>query len=181
MTSVMREYECDVSVIAGDEDVTAELDRLLPHPLRATLAGMIRPDEHGLDNDRAALVDGVLGDYRERVETAALAELGLFSGHGLLVSGLHDVLDAVDEFRVRRLSLSDALAAPGYFCREHHFLALEGGRCPFDDSELLPAENVVDELIEFTQQHGVDLMLVVRRQDVLDAHAGIAGVLYPPA
>jgi hypothetical protein len=87
----------------------------------------------------------------------------------------------VDEFRVRRLFLSDAVAAPGYYCREHHFLALEGGRCPFDDSELLPTENVVDELVEFTQQHGVDLLLVVRRQDMLDAHGGIAGVLYPPA
>ena len=181
MTKLMTEYECDVSVVAGDEEVTAELERLLPDPLRATLAGTIHPDEHGLDKARAALVDGVLGEYRGRVETSALDELGLFSGHGLLVSGLHDVLEAVDEFRVRRLFLSDALAAPGYYCREHHFLALEGGRCPFDDSELLPTENVVDELVEFTQQHGVDLLLVVRRQDMLDAHGGVAGVLYPPA
>lgn len=183
MTSLIAQYQCDVSVIAGDGEVTAELERLLPDALRATLAGTIHPPEHepGLDKQRATLVDGVLAGYRERIETAALADLGLFSGHGLLISGLHDVLDAVDEFRVRRLFLSDALATPGYYCREHHFLALEGGRCPFDDSALLPTENVVDELVEFTQQHGVDLMLVVRRQDLLDAHGGIAGVLYPPA
>ena len=181
MTSLMTEYECNVSVIAGDEDVTGELERLLPDTLRATLAGTIHPDEHGLDKDRAALVEGVLGQYREGVEAAALEDLGLFAGHGLLVSGLRDVLVAVDEFRVRRLFLSDALGAAGYYCREHHFLALEGGRCPFDDSELLPTENVVDELVEFTQQHGVDLMLVVRRQDLLDAYGGITGVLYPPA
>lgn len=181
MTSLMTEYECDVSVIAGDEELTAELERLLPDALRATLAGTIHPGEQGLGKDRAALVDRVLGDYRDRVETAALDELGLFSGHGLLVSGLRDVLEAVDEFRVRRLFLSDALAAPGFYCREHHFLALAGGRCPFDDSELLPTENVVDELVEFTQQHGVDLMLVVRRKDILESNGGVAGVLYPPA
>ena len=183
MTSLMARYHCDVSVIAGDEEVAAEFERLLPDALRTTLAGTIHPPEHepGLDKQRATLVDGVLAGYRERIETAALDELGLFSGHGLLVSGLHDVLDAVDEFRVRRLFLSDALAAPGHYCREHHFLALEGGRCPFDDSVLLPTENVVDELVEFTQQHGVDLLLVVRRQDLLEAHGGIAGVLYPPA
>ena len=181
IASLKTEYDCDVIVVAGDGEVTAALERLLPDALRATLAGTIHPDEHGLDKDRAALVDGVLGAYRERIETAALDELGLFSGHGLLVGGLHDVLGAVDEFRVRSLFLSDALAAPGHYCREHHFLAVDGGRCPYDDSELLPTENVVDELVEFTQQHGVDLMLVVRRHDLLDAHGGVAGVLYPPA
>ncbi|MBV8529517.1 MAG: hypothetical protein JOZ75_14495 [Candidatus Dormibacteraeota bacterium] len=181
MTRLMAEYECDVSVLAGAEEVTVELERLLPDALRATLAGTIHPSEKGPGEARAALVDGALGDYRERVETAALEELGLFAGHGLLVGGLDDVLGAVDEFRVRRLFLSDALAAPGHYCRQHHYLALEGGRCPFDDSELLPTENVVDELVEFTLQHGVDLMLVVRRHDLVDAHGGVAAVLYPPA
>ena len=90
-------------------------------------------------------------------------------------------MDAVNEFRVRRIFLSDALAAPGYYSREHQFLSLEPGRNPFDDSELLATENVVDELVEFTQLHGVELLLVVRRQDLLDAQAGVAGVLYPPA
>ena len=181
MSSLMARYDCDVNVIAGDEEVVAELEALLPNALRTTLAGVVHPSAHGLDIDRAALVDGVLAEYRGRVETAGLDDLGLFAGHGLLVSGLRDVLDAVNDFRARRLFLSDALAAPGYYCREHNYLSVDAGRCPWDDTELLPTESVVDELVEFTQQHGVELMLVVRRQDLLESHRGIAGVLYPPA
>jgi hypothetical protein len=84
----------------------------------------------------------------------------------------------VNQFLVRRLFVRTDLAEPGYVCRQHHFLSLNEGSCPFDGSELLPAENLVDELIEFAWLHGVELMVFVERPELLDPHAGVAAVTY---
>jgi hypothetical protein len=68
------------------------------------------------------------------------------------------VLDAVNVFRVRRLFVAEGTDQPGWVCREHHVVALEGGRCPFCDREL---------------------MLVERAGDRLAPYEGIAAVTYP--
>ena len=66
---------------------------------------------------------------------------------------------------------------PGFVCREHHFLALQAGSCPFDGEALLPAENVIDELVEIARLHGVELMLVGQRRELLAPYEGAAAVL----
>lgn len=63
-------------------------------------------------------------------------------------------------------------------CRQHHFLSPEGGHCPFCGADLLPAENIIDELIEFTRLHGVELMVIEERPELLDLYAGAAAVTY---
>lgn len=181
MAALFKEYDCEVSVLEGDEAVTAEFVPLLPQTLRATVIGTLHPSPGAGDADRSAAVEDALARRREQVETSALEELGLFQGHDLLVSGLPAVLASVNQFRGRRVFVSDALALPGFICHEHHYLSLEPGRCPFDDTHLVPSENVVDDLIAFAHHHGVDILVAERRRDMLDSHDGIAAVLYPPA
>lgn len=84
----------------------------------------------------------------------------------------------VNQFLVRRLLVSVELKQPGFVCRQHHFLSLEGGRCPFCGADLLPAGNIIDELIEFARLHGVELMVIEERPELLDPHAGVAAVTY---
>jgi len=78
---------------------------------------------------------------------------------------------------MRQLYLDDRLTRAGYVCRTHHFLSLTPGPCPFDNQPLLPAENVVDELVEIARLHGVQVMLVMSRQDLLGPYEGVAAVL----
>jgi hypothetical protein len=78
---------------------------------------------------------------------------------------------------MRRLLVDSELARPGYVCRDHHFLALTAGSCPFDGRPLLPAESVVDELVEIARLHGVEVMLVGQRRDGLAPYGGVAAVL----
>ena len=78
---------------------------------------------------------------------------------------------------MRRLVVDNELARPGYVCREHHFLALAAGSCPFDGRALVPAENLIDELIEIARLHGVEVMLVGQRRDLLAPYDGAAAVL----
>src|SRR5205814_6625842 len=104
-------------------------------------------------------------------------ELGFFQGHGRLAAGLGVVLGSANLFQMRRLFISDDLARAGYVCRNHHFLSLEPGACPFDSQALLPAENVVDELIEIARRHGVEVMIVTQQQDLLAPYDRVAAVL----
>jgi hypothetical protein len=82
---------------------------------------------------------------------------------------------------MRQLFLDERLSRAGYVCRTHHFLSLTPGACPFDNQPLLPAENVIDELVEFARLHGVEVMLVMHRQDLLGPYDGVAAVLVTAA
>src|SRR5207244_12179934 len=73
--------------------------------------------------------------------------------------------------------LDAELAAAGDGCRDHHSLALAAGSCPFDGRDLVPAENVIDELVEIARLHGVEVMLVGQRRDLLAPFDGAAAVL----
>jgi peptide subunit release factor 1 (eRF1) len=123
-------------------------------------------------------IDRMLTERRRGTEEAALARLSDYEARGLLTSGLAGVLEMANRFLVSRLFLSARLAEPGYLCREHHFLSLHEGRCPFCDQELLPSENIVDELIEFARLHGVELTVVEERPELLDPYGGVAAVAY---
>jgi hypothetical protein len=78
---------------------------------------------------------------------------------------------------MRQLFLDDRLARAGFVCRTHHFLSLTSGACPFDSQPLLPAENVIDELVEIARLHGVEVRQVMYRQDLLGPYNGVAAVL----
>jgi peptide subunit release factor 1 (eRF1) len=95
-----------------------------------------------------------------------------------VVSGLPDVLDALNMFLARDLYVSDTIERAGFLCREHHFLALEEGSCPFDGSALIPVEDVVDEAIEVARRQGVAVLIVEQRQDLLEPYSGFAAVTY---
>jgi peptide subunit release factor 1 (eRF1) len=83
-------------------------------------------------------------------------------------------------FLIRKLVLNQALHRNAFVCRQHHFLSLESTRCPFCNAELLPVENVVDEIVEIARLHGVNITVVENRPDLLEQYQGIAALLYAP-
>jgi hypothetical protein len=169
----------DLLVLSGDQQVLAELERLLPERARER-ARTIHPSPHESVAEWRARVERILEERRREVEEDALSRLGEYAGHGLLASGLRDVLDAVNRFAARRLFVSADLARPGWMCLPHRVLSLEAGRCPVGGEDLLPVEDVVDELVEVGRLQGVDLLMVERRPDLLEAHGGVAAALYEP-
>jgi peptide subunit release factor 1 (eRF1) len=152
---------------------------MLPVALRAKVIGTVHPSPEWSRNDWVGSVASILEQRRADEEEAALTDLGLYEPRHMLMSGLRDVLEATVLFFVRELFVRDDLSEPGYVCRDHNYAAFEAGQCPFDSSALLPVENVVDELIEMARQHGVSVMVVRQRRDLLDPYGGIAAVEYP--
>ncbi len=174
---LFREKGADLVAPIGEEGLVKEFEDYLPKAIRERLLARLRLSPDDRTNKRRAALDDALADARKRDEEAALGELGFYKGHGRLAAGLELVIDAANLFLMRQLYLDDRLTRAGYVCRSHHFLSLTAGPCPFDNQPLLPAENVVDELVEIARLHGVQVMLVMSRQDLLGPYEGVAAVL----
>jgi peptide subunit release factor 1 (eRF1) len=178
---LFREQGAERLVILGEDRITREFEDYLPRSLRDRLLARLSLSPDANANQRRAAIDGALADERKREEEAAVGELGFYKGHGRLAAGLERVIDAANLFTMRQLFLDDRLARAGYVCRNHHFLSLTPGPCPFDNQPLLPAENVLDELVEIARLHGVEVMLVAYQQDLLGPYEGVAAVLVTAA
>jgi hypothetical protein len=174
-----EEFDCDVLVLAGDDPEVSEFHDILPIALRTKVIGTVHPGPEWTRRDWISSVTSILEQRRADEEEAALTDLGMYGPRGMLVSGIRDVLEATVLFFVRDLYVRDDLGEPGYVCRDHNWATLEPGRCPFDSSELVPVENIVDELIEMARQHGVSVTVVRQRRDLLDPYGGVAAVEYP--
>ena len=174
---LFRERGCDLLALIGEETLLKEFEEYLGKALREHLLAELHLSPDDGPNRRHALLDSALAKQQSKDEEAVLEQLGFFQGHGRLATGLEVVLDAANLFLIRELVLDDDLATPGYFCRNHHFLSLTPGSCPFDSLPLLATENVVNELVEFARLHGVDVMLVMQRREQLARYDGVAAVL----
>jgi len=165
----------------GEETLVKEFEDYLAKSLHDHLIAELKWSPDDGPNQRRAALQEALAKQRKKEEEEVLGELGFFQGHGRLAAGLEKVLDAANLFLMRQLVLDNELARPGYVCRDHHFLSLNSGSCPFDGQPLLSAENVVDELVEIARLHGVDVMLVEQCRDLLARYDGAAAVLVTAA
>jgi len=174
---LFRERNCDLAMLIGEETVVKEFEDYLPKALQDRLLARTSLSIEDGPNRRRAAIENALAEQRKKEEEAALDQLGFYQGHGRLAAGLELVIGAANLFLMRQLFISDDLAQAGYVCRDHHFLSMKPGACPFDSQPLLPAENVVDELIEIARLHGVEVMLVTQRRDLLARYDQAAAVL----
>jgi peptide subunit release factor 1 (eRF1) len=173
------EHDCDVLVLAGFEPELGIFREMLPYSLRTVVVGSIDPSPRWTASEWERAVEGVLDSHRAEEEAKALEDLGFYQAHGRLATGLRDVIAAADDFFIRELYVRGDLEHPGYVCPDHHFLALEPGRCPFCGNQLSERENVVEELVEVSRRYGVDVLVVEKRADLLEPYGGIAALKYP--
>src|SRR5256714_11499536 len=174
---LFREGRFELLALFGEDTLLKEFEDYLPKSLLDRLLPELRLSPEDGPNQRRDALEEALAKQRQQEEEASLAELGFFQAHGRLAASLERVLDAANLFLMRRLFVDAELATPGYVCREHHFLGLKAGSCPFDGQALIPAENVVDELLEIARLHGVEVMVVGQRRELLAAYDGAAAVL----
>jgi hypothetical protein len=84
----------------------------------------------------------------------------------------------VNRFLTRKLLVSVALRQPGHVCRQHHFLSLGEGTCPFCGAVLLATDNLGDALVEFARLHGVEVVVVEEAPELLAAYGGVAALTH---
>jgi len=166
-------------ILRGEKQVLSSLEELLHETPRANIISRISGSPAADPRDRQELIEAALRDHKAAREATAIENLGQYQPGETLVSGLRDVIEVFNLFLVRQLLIGDNLQQRCYICKAHHYLSLEETDCPFCGAKLLPAESIGDEMIEIAHLHGIGLMIVEHRQDLLARYDGIAAVTYP--
>jgi hypothetical protein len=175
---LFQERSCSCLILMGDSQVLASLEEFLHDTLRANIIARIHASPDADPRDRQQLIETALRDHKAAREAKAIGDLAQYNPGEQLVSGLRQVIEALNSFLVRKLLIGENLQEKGYVCKAHHYLSLEETNCAFCGAKLLPAESIVDEIIEIAYLHGVSLMIVEHRQDLLTRYDGLAAVTY---
>jgi hypothetical protein len=172
---------CDLLVLMAETRIAALLEEYLHESLKPKIIARILDSPDADARDRKQLIETALLEHRTEKETKAIESLRNHKPEEL-VSSLRDVINVQNLFLVRKLFVSEGLHQKGFVCKEHHYLSLAPGNCPFDNAQLLAAENVVDEIVEVARLHGVEVLIVKHRQDLLAQYSGIAAIQHavPP-
>jgi hypothetical protein len=169
---------CQALVLLGENRIAHMLEEYLHDELRGKIIGRVHNAPHAEPRDRKDLIENALRDHKAVREVQAVEELGHHVPGKNLVSGLGGVIASCNLFMVRKLVVNDDLDKKGYVCKEHHYLSLKPGNCPFCQNELFLAENIADELVEISHLHGVDITIVEYRKELLKKYDGVAAVVY---
>lgn len=176
-----KDRACDAVILMAEHRIAAILDEYLHDELKPKIVGRIYDSPDADSRNRTELIRSIVEEHRSEKEARAIEDLANYKPGEELITSLPSVIDAANLFRIRRLFVSEGLFQKGFVCKEHHYLSLNDGKCPLDDTKLLPVENVVDELVEFGDLHGVDVLVIEHRQDLLAKYGGVAALQYPAA
>ena len=175
---LFRERSCTSLILMGENQVLSSLEEFLHETLRANIITRIHGSPAADPRDRQELIETALRDHKAARETKEIEDLAQYKPGEQLVFGLRDVIAACNSFLVRKLLIGENVQQKGLTCKAHHYLSLDETDCPFCGAKLLPAQSIVDEIIDIALLHGVSLMIVEHRQDLLTGYDGIAAVTY---
>lgn len=178
---LLLQHAFDRVIVLSELRVWAALENFLRDPVKERIIGHIENAPGSEKRDRRELIDSVLREYRAKKEAGAIETLNSYRPGVDLVSSLGEVVEALNLFVVRQLIVSAGFRQPGFVCRNHHYLALESGDCPFDGTKLVLVEDVVDEAVEIARLHGADVLAVQQHMELMNKYGGIAAVVYPTA
>jgi peptide subunit release factor 1 (eRF1) len=162
----------------GAKRILALLDEYLQDSLKQKIIGRIENAPNAEPRDRKELIENALREHRVIRETKAIEDLRNYKPGEQLVSGLDNVIAVCNQFLVRKLLVSESLEEKGFVCHGHHYVSRAEGDCPVDGVQLVPVENIIDEIVEITRFHGVEVMIVEHAQSLLTKYGGIAALVY---
>ena len=175
---LFREHSCTSLILMGENQVLSSLEEFLHETLRANIITRTHGSPAADPRDRQELIETALRDHKAARETKEIEDLAQYKPGEQLVFGLRDVIAAFNSFLVRKLLIGENVQQKGLTCKAHHYLSLDETDCPFCGTKLLPAQSIVDEIIDIALLHGVSLMIVEHRQVLLTGYDGIAAVTY---
>jgi len=157
--SFWQQDNFDRLIVAGSKEVLPKLEKILPNDLKNRLAGefateLFKSDEHFLQ--KSLVVEEKIEREQESKQVKELADnLG---GGNKAVSGIRDVVQAINDQKVMKLVVSEGFTQPGYYCPEDDLLCLDdnygGGR------EIEALNDLVDELIQRAIAQGAKIEFV---------------------
>ncbi|HYE90732.1 MAG TPA: Vms1/Ankzf1 family peptidyl-tRNA hydrolase [Terriglobales bacterium] len=186
LTELHRRRRFDRLILAGAEEATSELRRLLPRALAqrvvATLPSQVTANEHELVEKTLVVEREVARDLEERVLVDIQENL---NPGGRASLGVMPVLAALWSDVVQTLVVADGLQLEGSECPNCH--RLDGGvarTCPTCQQPMRAVDDVVHRAMGRALEQGatVDMLHGDRAQRLMAQGGGLAAMLrYPTA
>jgi peptide chain release factor subunit 1 len=151
LDEVIRSESIDRIIVAGQEDITAELLRLLPKALTARVVGTVRIPANAKPNEvmetTMPLVE-TIERQRERQLVDDLVTIARKPQPTLekAVAGLDATLDAINQARVYRLVCPAGGKAAGCECPTCEILLdhlPQDGKCPYCSGSLVEVDDII--------------------------------------
>lgn len=148
---MIEDYGIDRVVLAGPEDVTAELKRILPKGVLARVVARMRASVTAKPKELLEAVAPMLRELgaaqeRDLVFESITAARKTQSESSKAVLGLEAVLNAVNQGRVYQILVPVGFAAPGFHCPSCDVLmdhAPSTNACPYCSGALVDMDDVV--------------------------------------
>lgn len=148
---MMEDYGIDRVVLAGPEDVTAELKRILPKGVLARVVARVRASVTAKPKELLEAVAPVLRELdaaqqKDLVSECITAARKAQSESSKAVLGLEAVLDAVNQGRVYQILVPVSFSARGFHCPACDLLmdhAPSTNACPYCSGALDAMDDVV--------------------------------------
>ncbi len=164
-------------VIACAEDIRAEFAELLSSDARNAVVGWVHPEAHAGPPELLALALPLLERRRAEQEAQAVERWREEAGrNGRAASGWEATLEAASDGRVELLLYQVGVEHPAWRCPACGRLALEGGKCPLDGTELERRVEGLDLAVHQTLATGGTVCAVSGRHD-LEPVGGIGALL----
>jgi peptide subunit release factor 1 (eRF1) len=174
-----RRARFDHLLIGSPEELTSDVERTLHPDVAQRLAGRLTIDvENTTADDVLAAAHPLIQAHELNAERAALDRLkqGVGAG-GRGVSGLDDVLTALNERRVETLLLEERFQMPGRVCPQCGSLFPGNlAACPADETPTDRFDDIVEEAVELAVAQSADV-IIARHHDDLEEMGGIGAVL----
>jgi len=157
LAALFRRHPFDRLVLAGPEEATSELRRLLPRPLRAKVAGTIPAELFAGEAEILRRTLEIERELEREAEERIVDELEeLNAAGGRATCGVDATLDAIWQGEVRRLVVAEGTQLAGTECPQCGRLARAGygaearpgAHCPLCNSTLVLLDDVVERAAE---------------------------------
>jgi peptide subunit release factor 1 (eRF1) len=170
---IMKQYSVDRIILAGPEEVTAEMARLLPKAVASRLVDRVRMAVTAKGSEVLQMAMPVIDRIAREQERELVSDLVTISQKSnptveKAVLGVNAVMDALNQGRVHRLIYSSGLALSGYCCAGCEVLmdhCPPDCKCPYCSSELEETEDLL--------WHATERVLAMggRSEEVRDSEA----------
>jgi len=148
---IIRAHDIDRIMLAGPEEVTSELHRLLPKTVASRMAGRLRMSVTARPREVLDVAMPVIELIEREAERDLVDDLVTMArktrpGAERALLGFSSVLDAVNQGRVYQLIYPSSMRMKGYRCSSCDVLldhAPEDARCPYCSKQLAEIDDVI--------------------------------------
>jgi len=165
-------------IIAGVEATVQRFMPVIPEYMQKRIIGEIYLPAEATEGMLKQQAIDTLRNYLRAQEQHQLEIIKNLYNAGKLLYGVKAILEAQNMFLLRKLWIDSNAVVPGYVCPNDHYLALEPQQCPICNTQLIPADNILDELTELAINYHIDMFTFDILPGALADFDGVVGLTY---